>query len=317
MKQNIDLRHIDLNLLIIFEAIYTAGSITRAAQQLNMNQPTVSNALGRLRSQFNDPLFQRADKGVAPTPFSESLIHPIRTALSLLRDSLSINRDFDLSNAVRNFRIAMNDYTVAGLIPNLINLITKRAPGIKLYIIGQEAMPALDALVSGEADIAVDIFMREAPGVNFVPLHRPHGVVVARRGHPVLQGDISKQQFCDVGHVVLRQDSRIRAHIEADLLSQGVSRRVVCEVSNCLLIPSILNTTDLIAVLPGPFARIAARHYDLQVLPLPFQFLAPRLQIATLADKATDPSLEWLRQQLHQAAKEAAGEENWLAPAPA
>lgn len=314
MAHNIDLRHVDLNLLIIFEAIYTAGNITRASQQLGMNQPTVSNALGRLRGQFDDPLFHRAERGVAPTPFAESLIFPVRQALSILRDTLSMNRDFDLTNAVRTFRLAMNDFTVVGLIPDLLNQISRRASGVKLYVMGHEVMPPIEALLGGEADVALDSFMKEVPGVDFIPLHIPQGVIVARRGHPILQGEISKQQFSELGHVVLRQDSRMRAHAEAILLSQGVSRRVICEVSNCIMIPSLITTTDLIAVLPAPFARNAARHYDLQVLPLPFQSSGPRLQIATLSDKATDPGIQWLRIQLHQAATQNASEENWLSP---
>ncbi|MCO6187034.1 LysR substrate-binding domain-containing protein [Rhizobium sp. L1K21] len=312
MKPDNELRKIDLNILIIFEAVYTARNITRASEQLGMNQPTVSNALGRLKAQFNDPLFQRSERGVAPTPFADSLILPVRQALSILRDSLSINRDFDLPKATRTFRLAMNDFLVMGLVPDMLNKIARQAQNVKLYIIGHEVMPPIDALLAGEADIALDSFINEVPGVDFLPLHIPQGVVVARRSHPVLQGEISKRQFSELGHVVLRQNSRMRAHAESILLSQGVTRRIVCEVSNSILIPSLITTTDLIAVLPGPFARNAARHYDLQVLPLPFQQSGARLQIATLANKARDPGIDWLRQQLLQAAKQNAAEEDWL-----
>ncbi|MBO3762577.1 LysR substrate-binding domain-containing protein [Ciceribacter sp. L1K22] len=314
MSQDFDLRRIDLNLLIIFDAIYTAGNITRASQQLGMSQPTVSNALGRLRAQFNDPLFQRAEKGVAPTPFADGLIVPVRQALEILRDTLLINRDFDLANANRTFRLAMNDFTVVGLLPDLLNQIATRASGVRVQVIGQEVMSPMDALLAGEADIAVDTFTKEVPGVNFIPLHIPQGVVAARRSHPMLRGEISKQQFSKLGHVALRQDSRMRAHAEAVLLSHGVTRRIICEVSNCIAMPSLITTTDLIAVLPGPFARNAARHYDLQILPLPFPSVAQRLQIATLGDKTKDSGIEWLSQQLHQAAKHSAVEEHWLAP---
>jgi len=314
MPQDIDLRRIDLNLLIVFDAIYTAGNITRASQQLGMSQPTVSNALGRLRGQFDDPLFQRSEKGVTPTPFADGLIFPVRQALAILRDTLSINRDFDLANANRTFRLAMNDFTVMGLLPDLLNLIATRASGVRVEVIGQEVLSPMDALLTGEADIAVDTFAKEISGVNFLPLHIPQGFVAARRSHPILQGTISKQQFSSLGHVALRQDSRMRAHTEAVLLSHGVTRRIICEVSNCIAIPSLITATDLIAVLPGPFARNAARHYDLQILPLPFPSLAQRLQIATLADKGKDTGIEWLCQQLHHGAKQNAVDEHWLSP---
>ncbi len=307
-----DLRDIDLNILHIFEAIYTTGNITRAARQLGMNQPTVSNALGRLREQFKDPLFQRVDKGVAPTPFAESLIDPVRRSLAILRDGISLNRDFDVSQAVRTFRLALNDFTVVSLVPGLLEDISKRSTGLKLYVMGQEVMPPLDALLAGEADVAVDSIMREVPGVDLMPLHVPLAVIVARRGHPQIQGTISKQQFCDAAHIVLKQDSRMRAHAEAVLLSQGITRRVVCEVSNCIQIPSLIAASDLIAMLPGPYARTAAQHYDLQVLPPPFETSGHRIQIATLAEKTADPGIDWLRQHLYRAALNAASSESWL-----
>ncbi|MCM5557820.1 LysR family transcriptional regulator [Pleomorphomonas sp. JP5] len=307
-----DLRDIDLNILHIFEAIYTTGNITRAARQLGMNQPTVSNALGRLRDQFKDPLFQRVDKGVAPTPFAESLIDPVRRSLAILRDGISLNRDFDVSQAVRTFRLALNDFAVVSLIPGLLEDISKRSTGLKLYVMGQEVMQPLEALLAGEADIAVDSIMREVPGVDLMPLHVPLAVIVARRGHPQIQGTITKQQYCDAAHIVLKQDSRLRAHAEAVLLSQGITRRVVCEVSNCIQIPSLIASSDLIAMLPGPYARTAAQHYDLQVLPTPFESSGHRIQIATLAEKATDPGIDWLRQHLYRAALNAASSESWL-----
>lgn len=312
MANDIDLRNIDLNILYIFETIYTTGNITRAAQQLGMNQPTVSNALGRLREQFNDPLFQRAEKGVAPTPFAENLIHPVRQALAILRDGIAINRDFDPANVVRRFCLAIDDFAVLSLIPGILNEVAQRSPGIKLYVIGQEIRAPLDALLGGEADIAVDSFGREVPGVTFLPLHIPRACIVARRGHPQIRGSITKQQFGDASHLVLRQDSRLRAYVEATLLSQGVTRRVVGEVSNGMLMPSLIAATDLIAILPGPFARISAQHYDLQVLPIPFEFTGPRIQIATLTEKTTDPGIDWIRQHLYQSALKTANAESWL-----
>lgn len=307
-----DLRNIDLNILHIFEAIYTTGNITRAAQRLNMNQPTVSNALGRLRQQFNDPLFLRSERGVTPTRFAENLIHPVRQALAILRDGISLPRDFDAASATRTFHLALNDFTAVSLLPGLLNEVAQRAPGIRVNVLGHTVASPLDALLGGEADIAVDSFVREVPGVDLTPIHVPSAVVIARIGHPEIRDNITKQQYCDAGHIVLSQDARMRAYAEAVLLSHGVTRRIVCEISNCVHIPPLVAATDLVAVLPAPYARQVARHYGLQVLALPFPSPNHRLQIATLKDKAKDPGLDWVRQHLYRAAVAAAAAEDWL-----
>lgn len=312
MAKIFDFRKIDLNLIHIFEAIYTAQSVTRAAQQLNMTQPTVSNALARLREQLDDPLFQRSEKGVAPTPFAESLIDPVRKALSILRDGITVDQDFQITNAVRTFRLAVNDFAVATLLPSILVEIAARSKGVKLNVLGSTVTTPLASLLAGEADVAVDSFAREEPGVDFVPIHMPNTVVVARRGHPVIQGSITSDQYCEAKHIVLSQSAPTRAHVEAALLTRGIRRDVVCEIANSVQIPALVAETDLVAILPGPFAHRAAQHYDLQVLPVPFEFPGRRLQIATLTDKASDPGIVWIRQQLRRSALTMTSTESWL-----
>lgn len=312
MSKTFDLKKLDLNLIHIFEAIYTAKSVTRAAQQLHMTQPTVSNALARLREQLDDPLFVRSEKGVAPTPFAESLIDPIRKALSILRDGVTLDQDFQIANAVRTFRLAINDFAVATLLPGVLAEISARSKGVKVVVLGTMERPPLASLLAGEADIAVDGFTREEPGVDFVPIHLPNIVVVARRGHPTIRGSITGDQYGRAGHVLLSQSAPMRSQVESMLLSQGIRRNVVCEIANSAHIPALVSETDLVAVLPGPFAHRAARHYDLQVLPVPFDFPAQRLQIATLADKAADAGVVWMREQIRRLAFGVTGTEGWL-----
>ncbi|MGD9862570.1 MAG: LysR family transcriptional regulator [Pseudodonghicola sp.] len=312
MEKEFDLKKIDLNLLHIFEAIYTARSVTRAASQLNMTQPTMSNALGRLRDQLHDPLFQRSQKGVEPTLFADSLIGPVRQALSILRDGLSLDQDFQVADAVRTFHLVFNEFAVTTLLPNVLAEVTARSPGVKLRVLGARETSPLDALHSGEAEIAIDTFAREEPGIDLTPIHMPRIVVVARCGHPSIKGSLTRDQYCEARHIVLSESAPMRAYVESALLSQGIRRTIACEISNGSQIPALVAETDLIGILPDIFAYRLAQYYNLQVMSPPFDFPSQRIQIAVLSERASDAGIVWLRQQLQRSAMRVASAESWL-----
>ena len=104
-----NLSKVDLNLFIVFDAIYTEANLTRAGQIVGITQPAVSNALARLRETFNDPLFVRTAQGMVPTPMAQNIITPVRNALQLLRVSVQESRSFVPEQATKTYRISMTD----------------------------------------------------------------------------------------------------------------------------------------------------------------------------------------------------------------
>lgn len=112
-----NLTKVDLNLFIVFDAIYTEANLTRAGQIVGITQPAVSNALSRLRETFNDPLFVRTAQGMVPTPMAQNIIGPVRNALQLLRVSVQESRSFDPQQANKTYRISMTDLTEAVILP--------------------------------------------------------------------------------------------------------------------------------------------------------------------------------------------------------
>jgi DNA-binding transcriptional LysR family regulator len=299
MPREIDLRKIDLNLLHVFEAIYAAQNISRAAVQLGMTQPTVSNALGRLRDQFEDPLFIRSEKGVRPSARAENLIGPVRAALSVLRQGFGAGEDFDPGTATRTFCLAMNEYTVVTALPGLLRQIDAEAPGVRISLLPQNAAEPYALLLMGEADLALDAFTHTAPGIELQPLDViPSAVCIARQAHPRIQRAMTAELFASVGHVAPRQPAAMRAHIETFLLSYGIARRIVCEAHNVSDIPALVASTDLVAMLPIRFAQMMAKHFDLQVLQPPFPSPKMRLHLGTLKARTTDPGLQWLKHAL-------------------
>ncbi len=125
-----NLSKVDLNLFIVFDAIYTEANLTRAGQIVGITQPAVSNALARLRETFNDPLFVRTAQGMVPTPMAQNIIGPVRNALSLLRVSVQESRIFNPAQAAKTYRISMTDLTEAIILPPLFQRLRRLAPTV-------------------------------------------------------------------------------------------------------------------------------------------------------------------------------------------
>src|SRR4051794_2547214 len=130
-----NLSRVDLNLFIVFEAIFTLGSITSAGRKLNLSQSAVSHALSRLRTLFEDPLFERNSKGMTPTPLARMLIVDVRNALQSMECTLQKTVHFDLSTTQRRFTIAMGDPFDSLMLPSLMQRVGPVAPGIEIETI--------------------------------------------------------------------------------------------------------------------------------------------------------------------------------------
>ena len=128
----INLRNVDLNLLIVFDAVFATGNISHAARQLALSQPAVSNALTRLREHFDDPLFVRAGRGVKPTTRSQQMIEPVREALRLIRQQFDGGGTLDLASYKRVFRIVIVDPLEPILMPPLLRDISAHAPQVTI-----------------------------------------------------------------------------------------------------------------------------------------------------------------------------------------
>lgn len=144
----------DMELLSVFEAIYTSGSITRAAECLGIAQPTVSIALAKLRAHFGDPLFTRTSRGMEPTPHAQSIVADVRTALGALHNALRYQKAFDPASSDREFKIGMTDISEIVLLPTLLNHLKRIAPGVRIdaITISPDTPAQLEA---GEVDLAV------------------------------------------------------------------------------------------------------------------------------------------------------------------
>src|SRR5882757_4943617 len=130
-RASVKLGAIDLNLLVVFDAVMQERNVTRAGERLGLSQPAMSHALTRLRYMLKDDLFIRSPKGMLPTPRAEQLALPVRSALDGLQHSLEPTQ-FIPAKATRNFRVAVDNYSAVVLVGQLAARITKIAAALTL-----------------------------------------------------------------------------------------------------------------------------------------------------------------------------------------
>lgn len=293
------LRNIDLNLLVVFEAIYSSGNITSAARKLGVSQPTISNSLARLRDSIGDPLFVREGRGIKPTVRAMQLIDSVRQALILIEGGISQAESFDPTVDKRHFRIAMLDLFEPIIMPTLMRDVQSSGN------ISFEILPASDGkmlrqkLNDGSIELVVADYQSQINDAVCEPLGPVQAVLIARKGHPEIDGEITKDVFSKLGHVAIFSDVWGRARIVEVLERLNIRRNVVYSVPRFSSFPNIVASTDLIAMVPFKFAKAIAEFYPLQILPLPFSVPDQQIFYMTWKSSNTDePHHKWLRERM-------------------
>lgn len=284
---------IDLNLLHVFAAVHQARSVSRAAERLGLSQPAASHALTRLRLLLHDPLFVRAPGGVRPTPRAERLAPQVVAALQLLDAALQESDRFDAAQARRRFVLHMSDIGADEFLPLLLRDLVRDAPGVTLETVQLPADAIGPALEQGRLDIAFG-YLPELGGSEHLTLLDERYVVLLRRGHPLaraLKRDRAALERLE--YIVVRSHT-----VPARALQQlGLESRIRLALPHFMVVPTILEATDLAVVLPSrPAARFAARHAlqvvepDLGLPPFPVAMHWHWRHTA-------DPGHRWLRER--------------------
>lgn len=245
-----NLRSVDLNLLVVLQALLEEAHVSRAAARIGLSQPATSSALERCRHLFDDRLLERAPGGMRLTAKAQALREPLNAALAGVSDALGAKPPAlaDLRQAVR---IATADMPGAIIAPDLYAEVSRTAPGLDLIIHPwRGAGAALDAMARGEIDLAVS--MLPAPGASFRrhELLRETYVVAMRRGHPAAEG-FDLQRWLAFPHVLVSSSGETHGDLDEALSRLERRRRVGMVVSSFLMVPPLLRASDLIAMLPS------------------------------------------------------------------
>jgi DNA-binding transcriptional LysR family regulator len=267
----IDLTRADLNLLVVFEALFPDRHVGLAAKQLFLPQLATSHALGRLRELFNDPLFVRNPRGIEPTPRGRELAQPVADALAQIRGFLSPAAPFDAAKLQRAFKIAAHDYAMTVLVAPLVAILRAEAPGVDLRCVRIPPANVIDTPDHGELDCALGGFHGiAAERVTRTALFSDRFVGVARRDHPSLRrGRMTLEDFVATPQVLVSAGGEVRGGIDEAPASAGYQRRVALSTPSFLALPLIVETTDLVGVLPERLALRLSAATPLNAFELP------------------------------------------------
>lgn len=289
-----NLNRIDLNLFAVFDAIYTAGSLTKAADILCITQPAVSNSLARLRNMFGDPLFVRSGHTMTPTPVAQNIIGPARQALDLMRNCVLQSHDFNPKTSPKSFHFACRDLVEASILPRLIARIAPVAPLVSINNYDIQRSKVSSALASGQLDFFVDHHVLTAIDIEKRKIAQDKLVAVARKGHATFNEPLSIESLIACGHIKVVQQQDDTSQIDIELSKLGISRKIAMQSHHFLTVPSILVKTDLIAFLPFHLAK----HYDLAIRELPLDISPLTYYLHWHASANEDPAHTWLREQI-------------------
>ncbi|MFL6717068.1 MAG: LysR family transcriptional regulator, partial [Burkholderiaceae bacterium] len=223
----------DMELLAVFEEIYSSGSITRAAENLGMAQPTASIALSRLRRHFGDPLFIRTPRGMEPTPHALEILGDVRAATTALHSALRHKKEFAPENSEREFKICMTDISEIVLLPTLLNHLKQVAPAIRID--ATTISPDTPTqLASGEVDLAVGFMPHLEAGFYQQKLFDQNFVCLLAADHPRIAATMTRKAFLNEGHVLIKSSGTGHSIVEKSLNAKGIQRRIVLRVPSFL-----------------------------------------------------------------------------------
>lgn len=299
-------RTLDLNLLRVFDQVMAERNLTRAARNLAMTQPAVSNALGRLRQALSDPLVVRSGYGVEPTPRALALWPAVGDALRQIEAALA-PRDFVASRASTTFVLAMADASAAELMPGLVRIIETDAPGVSMRVLPLTTRDPRRLLDEGQIGLAVGYFpavladlvaQAQAGGMAAFAherLYEGEYVCVMRAGHPLARGPLTLKRYCAAHHLLVSFSGRPFGFVDEALATVGARRRIVLTVNQFYTAGRVVAQSDLLTVLPRHFVRVAARHEELVQRPLPLELPAVHVDSLWHRRQGQRSDHAWLR----------------------
>lgn len=294
----VNISRIDLNLFVVFDAIYTEGGITRASETLNLSQPAISHSLGRLRELIGDPLFIRQGNAMLPTPHAHELIEPVRRALGDIERSLKQLARFDPATSQREFKIGMRPLVEAAAIPELMIEIGDSAPDVKIAAVHHGRSDFQSHLVSNTLSAVVDVQLPAAHNVHQKFLGGGKMVVVARNGHPALHGPLTMETYLRQTHVIASTRPAGPSPEDQELARLGLQRKIKLRCQHYGTACKVVSTSDLLLTMPERFARGTNSPLDNQILPFPIDLPAPDIFLYWHASADNDPANLWLRERI-------------------
>ncbi len=301
-----NLERVDLNLLIYLDVLLREKNVTRAAEQLGVTQPAMSNILRRLRTLFNDPLLIRSSEGMTPTERALELQPRIRDTLADLSMILEPRTEFKPFTSSRVFRIMTSDYAEATLVPKLVKAMRSEAPNVVLDFLTPSDVSYRD-MEQGKVDLAINRFNEIPQSFHQVLVWRDSFSCLLSANHPAVN-HLSLKNYLEAQHIwvsktgmgvgfgVNPEKSGGLGWIDQALERIGQKRKISVFTRHYQMPALLASNVDLIATLPTRIARLQAEDLNLKIIEPPFYIPEFELKMAWCPLLHQHPAHRWLRQ---------------------
>ena len=294
------LRTIDLNLLVVLDALLTEKHVTRTGVRLHLSQPAISHSLSKLRLLLNDPLLIRQGNEVVLSTLAQNLQAPLKVILGQIETLLGQSVDFVPGESQRTFRVAMSDYGAAIVLPKLVEQLRVLAPGISLVVVQDSRLGMLEQLEHGKIDLALGVFATLPEFLCSEVLFEETFTCLLNRSVLPESGVLDLDTYLKRPHVLVSMDGNTQGEVDNVLRAQGLQRHVAVNVPHWSAAPSVIGDTDLILT-------VATRTLDSLPLADSLVRLPPPLNVAPFnyvqvwhQRFSDDPGHRWLRGVLRQ-----------------
>lgn len=296
------IRNVDLNLFVVFDAIYTEGGVGRACFRLNLTQPAVSHALGRLRAMFDDPLFVRSNHEMTPTPLARQIITTVRQALNGLETTLTHASRFDPARTPKRFVIGLRNNLEAPLVSALINRISTVAPLVEIATVRSERANLERELAAGTLDVAIDTLLPISAEVRRVQVLSENIAVFARRDHPDLRKRLDAKTYLRLEHVCVTSRRSGLSFEDFQFQRLGLKRTVRLTCQNFATACHVVSRSNMLLTAAESVDSVLGDPDLLQCLPCPFPITPHVNYLYWHATAEGDTTNQWLREQLRATA---------------
>jgi DNA-binding transcriptional LysR family regulator len=298
-----NIRELDLNLLVGFEALFIERNVSHAASRVHLSQPAMSNLLARLRKTFDDPLFERAGQGMAPTARARELATPIGAALNAIRQAIGERPSFNPATAEVRYTIATTDYAEATVLPHLLPILKRAAPRVTLQIKRLKGIFDLPVAELELCDFALGFFPLPLPpgaGINGTALFHDRFVGMLRKRHPLRNRKLTLRRFLALEHIRVNYSEEGPGLIGDAIQKMGHRRRVGLIVPHLLTVPFLTAQSEMLGIVPLRLARAVSRSLGLRIIELPLKISPPSISLVWHERHQHNAAHRWLREFVPQ-----------------
>ncbi|HEY0883674.1 MAG TPA: LysR family transcriptional regulator [Ramlibacter sp.] len=292
-------KNLDLNLLAALDTLIRVRNVSRAAEQMFITQSAMSNALGRLRDYFDDPLLIQVGRSMELSPLAASLEQPVRDIIVRIEAAVVSTPSFAPEDSSRSFSFIVSDYTVLTIMPAFLQRLQERAPGIQIEFKPQQNYPHL-LLERGEADLLI------APTL-FCSTHHPMETLLEDRlccvvdaDGPFSTGVMSEADFLSAGHIVMQPPNGGESFAQRAFNGLGIKLRIEVTTFFFASLPLLVRGSRRIGLVQRSLAQVLSKLGGVRIVEPPFPLPALQQSLQWHSYRTRDPALSWIREQLHE-----------------